>query len=223
MKKIMSKLTFFKELKLPIKIMLIGGIFFIVLGTILIFLSFRNEVLDDNYVITDVTEYINEPLDNLSPGEVRAIVTTEYQEQGEYKLIFQNYAQKLDNADLIREGSYFSIIDILGKGYELDQNRIIINEKTYKLVDGTVTTDEGIIVDYQDNILYIDLPPSLLLEVQNMEFYITLTERELFFEYVTTQDTYFNLIPSEDNDFYTKKESQSYMMDGYGYIKLNQK
>ena len=84
MKKIMSKLTFFKELKLPIKIMLIGGIFFIVLGTILIFLSFRNEVLDDNYVITDVTEYINEPLDNLSPGEVRAIVTTEYQEQGEY-------------------------------------------------------------------------------------------------------------------------------------------
>ncbi len=223
MKKIMSKLTFFKELKLPIKIMLIGGIFFIVLGTILIFLSFRNEVLDDNYVITDVTEYINEPLDNLSPGEVRAIVTTEYQEQGEYKLIFQNYAKKLDNADLIREGSYFSIIDILGKGYEVDQNRIIINEKTYKLVDGTVTTDEGIIVDYQDNILYIDLPPSLLLEVQNMEFYITLTERELFFEYVTTQDTYFNLIPSEDNDFYTKKESQSYMMDGYGYIKLNQK
>lgn len=223
MKKIMSKLTFFKELKLPIKIMLIGGIFFIVLGTILIFLSFRNEVLDDNYVITDVTEYINEPLDNLSPGEVRAIVTTEYQEQGEYKLIFQNYAKKLDNDDLIREGSYFSIIDILGKGYELDQNRIIINEKTYKLVDGTVTTDEGIIVDYQDNILYIDLPPSLLLEVQNMEFYITLTERELFFEYVTTQDTYFNLIPSEDNDFYTKKESQSYMMDGYGYIKLNQK
>ena len=223
MKKIMSKLTFFKELKLPIKIMLIGGIFFIVLGTILIFLSFRNEVLDDNYVITDVTEYINEPLDNLSPGEVRAIVTTEYQEQGEYKLIFQNYAKKLDNADLIREGSYFSIIDILGKGYELDQNRIIINEKTYKLVDGTVTTDEGIIVDCQDNILYIDLPPSLLLEVQNMEFYITLTERELFFEYVTTQDTYFNLIPSEDNDFYTKKESQSYMMDGYGYIKLNQK
>ena len=223
MKKIISKLTFFKELKLPIKIMLIGGIFFIVLGTILIFLSFRNEVLDDNYVITDVTEYINEPLDNLSPGEVRAIVTTEYQEQGEYKLIFQNYAKKLDNADLIREGSYFSIIDILGKGYELDQNRIIINEKTYKLVDGTVTTDEGIIVDYQDNILYIDLPPSLLLEVQNMEFYITLTERELFFEYVTTQDTYFNLIPSEDNDFYTKKESQSYMMDGYGYIKLNQK
>lgn len=223
MKKIMSKLTFFKELKLPIKIMLIGGIFFIVLGTILIFLSFRNEVLDDNYVITDVTEYINEPLDNLSPGEVRAIVTTEYQEQGEYKLIFQNYAKKLDNTDLIREGSYFSIIDILGKGYELDQNRIIINEKTYKLVDGTVTTDEGIIVDYQDNILYIDLPPSLLLEVQNMEFYITLTERELFFEYVTTQDTYFNLIPSEDNDFYTKKESQSYMMDGYGYIKLNQK
>lgn len=223
MKKIMSKLTFFKELKLPIKIMLIGGIFFIVLGTILIFLSFRNEVLDDSYVITDVTEYINEPLDNLSPGEVRAIVTTEYQEQGEYKLIFQNYAKKLDNADLIREGSYFSIIDILGKGYELDQNRIIINEKTYKLVDGTVTTDEGIIVDYQDNILYIDLPPSLLLEVQNMEFYITLTERELFFEYVTTQDTYFNLIPSEDNDFYTKKESQSYMMDGYGYIKLNQK
>lgn len=223
MKKIMSKLTFFKELKLPIKIMLIGGIFFIVLGTILIFLSFRNEVLDDNYVITDVTEYINEPLDNLSPGEVRAIVTTEYQEQGEYKLIFQNYAKKLDNADLIREGSYFSIIDILGKGYELDQNRIIINKKTYKLVDGTVTTDEGIIVDYQDNILYIDLPPSLLLEVQNMEFYITLTERELFFEYVTTQDTYFNLIPSEDNDFYTKKESQSYMMDGYGYIKLNQK
>ena len=111
----------------------------------------------------------------------------------------------------------------MGKGYELDQNRIIINEKTYKLVDGTVTTDEGIIVDYQDNILYIDLPPSLLLEVQNMEFYITLTERELFFEYVTTQDTYFNLIPSEDNDFYTKKESQSYMMDGYGYIKLNQK
>ena len=223
MKKIMSKLTFFKELKLPIKIMLIGGIFFIVLGTILIFLSFRNEVLDDNYVITDVTEYINEPLDNLSPGEVRAIVTTEYQEQGAYKLIFQNYAKKLDNADLIREGSYFSIIDILGKGYELDQNRIIINEKTYKLVDGIVTTDEGIIVDYQDNILYIDLPPSLLLEVQNIEFYITLTERELFFEYVTTQDTYFNLIPSEDNDFYTKKESQSYMMDGYGYIKLNQK
>ena len=223
MKKIMSKLTFFKELKLPIKIMLIGGIFFIVLGTILIFLSFRNEVLDDNYVITDVTEYINEPLDNLSPGEVRAIVTTEYQEQGEYKLIFQNYAKKLDNADLIREGSYFSIIDILGKGYELDQNRIKKKKKTYKLVDGTVTTDEGIIVDYQDNILYIDLPPSLLLEVQNMEFYITLTERELFFEYVTTQDTYFNLIPSEDNDFYTKKESQSYMMDGYGYIKLNQK
>lgn len=217
MKKIMSKLTFFKELKLPIKIMLIGGIFFIVLGTILIFLSFRNEVLDDNYVITDVTEYINEPLDNLSPGEARAIVTTDYQEQGEYKLIFQNYAKKLDNADLIREGSYFSIIDILGKGYELDQNRIIINEKTYKLVDGTVTTDEGIIVDYQDNILYIDLPPSLLLEVQNMEFYITLTERELFFEYVTTQDTYFNLIPSEDNDFYTKKRI-SIIYDGWLWI-----
>ena len=222
MKKLREKLSFFKKLALPIRIMFIVGVFFIVSGIILVMLSFRNEVLDGTYVITDIAEYKNEPLENLSKGEIRAIVSTEYQGEGTYKLIFSNYAKKLDEGSIIRKGSYFSIIDIIGRGYELDLENIKINDKTYKLTE-SVTSDEGIIVDYEDHILYIDIPENLILKTQKLEFYITLVERDLYFEYLTTEDTYFNLVPSSDNDFYPKKESQSYMMDGYGYIKLNKK
>ena len=223
MKKAKELITFFKKLSRPIKILFCSGLFFLVLGSILVLLSFQNEVLDNRYIITDIKEHISKPLTDLSPGEIRATVSTEYQKQGIYKLVFTNYTNAKDTKNIIQKDSYFSIIDIIGNGYQLNTKKIIINDKLYKLKTDTLTSDEGIVLQYAENVLYIDIPENLILKPQHIEVYISLKSRDSYVEYKTTQDTYFNLTPSSDNDFYQKKDSQSYMMDGYGYIKLKKK
>ena len=114
MKKAKELITFFKKLSRPIKILFCSGLFFLVLGSILVLLSFQNEVLDNRYIITDIKEHISKPLTDLSPGEIRATVSTEYQKQGIYKLVFTNYTNAKDTKNIIQKDSYFSIIDIIG-------------------------------------------------------------------------------------------------------------
>lgn len=223
MKKISLDNKFFVKLKLLYKILLILGLVFIVVGIVLLCFSLRHEVLSDGYIITDVKERIFKGDLHLSKGEIRAVKSTDYIGKGTYKLTYENYFKELDKGDLLAKGTYFSIIDVIGRGYHIDANKIEVNGKNYVFESLVIRTDEGILIEYTDRTLFIEIPDQLASKKNNIVVYITLKEREEFFEYVTTEDCYFNLLPNVNNDFYAKKSSQSYMIDGYGYIKLKKK
>lgn len=223
MKKFSFKNNFFKKLSIVNKLLFIFGVLFIISGIVFLAISLSGEVLDEKYVMTDITERVfNEEL-KLSKGELRATKSTDYIEKGMYKITYENHFNKSDKGNLLDEGSYFSIIDIIGKGYTIDANKIEVNGKNYKFNNYIIRTDEGILVEYKNGTVYVEIPDSLILNKNIISIYIILKGREEHFEYVTTEDSYFNLIPNIDNAFYDKKTSQSYMIDGYGYIKLKKR
>lgn len=223
-KNILSKrFNSLKELDFSRKLLLILGVLLIIIGIILTLLSFIHEVLDDKYIIKDVTENISKDIKSLSKGEMIASKSTEYMKEGIYKITYINYAKKLGNKNLIDGGSYFNITDMLGSGYELIPNKININDKNYKLKDNTISSEKGINISYENNILSIDIPNSSLLKQNVIEVYIKLIGRDKNVEYVTSQDAYYSFIPSVENDFYNKKSSQAYVIDNFGYIKLDEK
>lgn len=113
--------------------------------------------------------------------------------------------------------------DILGKGYELVSNKVIINEKEYKLNDGKTSSENGINISYDNNIISIEIPEKLLLKENVIEISIKLVERKTNVKYQTSQESYFSFVPSMDNDFYNKKSSQSYIIEGSAYIELDNK
>lgn len=223
MEKFSLKNNFFTRLNIVNKLLFLFGTLFIVVGIVLLTISLSGEVLDEQYVMTDITERIFKGKLKLSKGEVRATKSTDYIEKGMYKITYQNHFKKLDKGNLLEEGSYFSIIDIIGKGYNIDANKIEVNGKNYKFNNYIIRTDEGILVEYKNGTIYIEIPDTLISKNNSISIYITLKGREEHFEYLTTEDSYFNFIPNVDNDFYNKKSSQSYMIDGYGYIKLKRR
>ena len=52
---------------------------------------------------------------------------------------------------------------------------------------------------------------------------LKLVGRDSGVKYITSQDAYYSFVPSVENDFYGKKNSQAYVIDGFGYIKLEDK
>lgn len=199
------------------------GIIFILIGVLLIFFAFYHEVLDDKYIIKDVTEYPAKINKRLESGEMIASKDTKYLKQGIYQITYTNYAKKINKKALIEQGTSFNITDMFGNGYELIKNDIIINEKKYKMNDNTLSSKEKININYQNNVLDIEIPDNLVLNNNNIVIKLKLTGREENIKYITSQDAYYSFIPSIENNYYAKKISQAYVIEGYGYIQLKGK
>lgn len=223
MKKIFSKDSFFMKLSIFKKVLCGVGIVFLITGIIFVILSFSHEVLDDKYIIKTVTEYVSGDSNKLSKGELDVVKSTEYTENGIYKVTYVNYAKKNGDKDLLENGSYFYITDMLGNGYELVSDKVKINDKEYKLSDNTISSEKGINISYDNNVINIEIPNTLLFDKNTIEVYIKLVARDVNVKYPTSQEAYFSFVPSIDNDFYSKKTAQSYVIDGYGYIELDDK
>jgi len=218
-----KKKNFFMRQTILVRILLVLSILLILVGISFIIYAHKPEVLNEKYIITDVTERVFDGKVSLGKGEIRAIKSTDYIGEGIYKLTFSNYSNPIDNGSILEKGSYFSIIDIIGDGYIIDANDVVVNGKHYKFNNQVINADNGILIEYNNGALYIDIPANLISDTNVIEVNLILKGRKEFVEYITTDDAYFNFIPSMDNDFYKKKMSQSYMMDGYGYIILKEK
>ncbi|MGM9879334.1 MAG: hypothetical protein ACI31R_04845 [Bacilli bacterium] len=222
MKNVLNKDNFMK-LNLLMKSLCIFGFAFIIIGIVFVILSFNREILDDKYIIKKVTEYTSSNNKKLANGEMNALKDIEYIGNGSYKVTYTNYAKKNSNKNLIEDGSCFYITDMLGKGYELSSTKIKINNKDYKLEDNIISSNEGINISYENNVINIEIPNTLLFTKNTIEVYIKLVERDVNTKYYTSQEAYYSFIPSIDNDFYNKKTMQSYVIDGFGYIELEEK
>lgn len=223
MKEKYDKNNFFTKLSIFQKALLMFSFVCIVVGIIFVFLSFKHEIIDDKYVIKTVTEYDSKDNNKLKKGEMNALKDIEYIGNGSYKVTYTNYAKKNSNKNLIEDGSCFYITDMLGKGYELSSTKIKINNKDYKLEDNIISSNEGISISYENNVINIEIPNTLLFTKNTIEVYIKLVERDVNTKYYTSQEAYYSFIPSIDNDFYNKKTMQSYVIDGFGYIELEEK
>lgn len=222
MKNIFNKDTFM-NLSFLKRFLCVFGFAFVIVGIILVVLSFNHEILDDKYIIKTVTEYTSNNNKKLAKGEMNASKITEYIGKGIYKVTYTNYAKESNGKKLIEDNSYFYITDMLGKGYELDTTKVKINNKEFNLEDNTVFSSEGINISYDNNVINIEIPSKLLFNESTIEIYIKLVGRHINVKYPTSQESYFSFIPSIDNDFYSKKTAQSYVIDGYSYIELDKK
>lgn len=77
---------------LPKKIFFPIGSVFIIIGIALIILSFNHEILDDKYIVKDVTEYTSDINKSLEKGEMVAFKNTKYMGKGIYEVTYLNHA-----------------------------------------------------------------------------------------------------------------------------------
>lgn len=221
MERLLVKNNFCVSLNVLIRILCILGIVFIISGIILVAFSFKNEVLDDKYIVKTAAGYISDDV-KLSEGELSVTKNTEYVGNGIYKVVYTNHARAVGKKSLIETGSSFFITDMLGKGYELITEKIKINDTECKL-NNDKFDKKKIGISYDNNIINIEIPDKLILNKNKIEVYIKLVSREVNKKYPTSQETYFSFKPSSENDFYNKKAVQSYMVEGYGYIELDER
>ena len=210
----------YKNLKVFKKIFFSFGIIFLVVGICLIFLSFCNEVLDNKYIVRDVSSFTSSAK-SLETGEMSATKDTKYVKNGRFEITYTNYSKGKN--DLVDTGTYFNITDMIGNGFVLDDSEVIINDDSYKFSNGNCSSKDGIKIDYQNNVLDIEIPDTLINKKNKIVIYIKLVGRDEKVKYVTSQDAYFSFVPSLDNDYYGKKSSQAYVIEGYGYIRLAKK
>ena len=208
---------------LPKKIFFPIGSVFIIIGIALIILSFNHEILDDKYIVKDVTEYTSDINKSLKKGEMVAFKNTKYMGKGIYEITYLNHARAFGKKKLVDQGTYFNITDMFGNGYELDKSNIVINDNSYKLGNDEFESKEGINVSYQNNVLDIGIPSDRILKDNVIIISLKLVGRDSGVKYITSQDAYYSFVPSVENDFYGKKNSQAYVIDGFGYIKLEDK
>ena len=199
------------------KLLGILGIIFIFSGIFLIILSFSNEVLDNKYIIKEVKES-SYPKNILKKGEIKLLKSTKYTNKGTFKITY-----KIDGNgnNLLKPKTIFNITDIQSSGYMIGES-IIINDKEYKLDGNNVTSKEKIKLSYISNILNIDIPSESAFDT-TIIIYLTLNDRKTNYEYRTSLDSYYSFTPSDDNDFYEKKDSQSYFLNDESYILLENK
>lgn len=216
------KNNFFAKLGLKNKILFILGFVLLFVGLVLVLFSFRNEVLDEKYVITSATNYISKENSELHPGEIEVIKNTEYMEKGVYKITYITNSKKIKGKDILESDSYLTIIDELGDGYRFATEKIIVNDKVYDTKQ-LLPANGFIGFEYNDNILYIQLADELITERQVIELEIELKDRNAGVEYRTSKNSYYSFAPNIDNDFYNKKSYQAYIIDGFGSIKLKLK
>ena len=124
------------------------------------------------------------------------------------------------NKSLIEEDTSFSIVDIIGDGYKVLNDEVLINDKSYKL-NSSENTFKDIYIVYKEGTINISLPNSYITKDNVIEYKIKLIKNETNVKYVTSNESYFTFMPSIDNSYYDKKSFQSYVIDGYGYIELS--
>lgn len=212
----------YKKKKLSFKtVLFLLGAFLILCGIFLINLSFKHETLDKDYSLKEVTEYPITDVPKLNSGELSAIKSTSYKEKGIYEIKYTNYSKK-SNYSLIEKGTTFNITDIIGQGFKVKPN-IIINNKSYTLENNKLKTKDHIEVFYVNNVLDIQIPSNLIENNNVIQVELELVARQINKRYITSEDAYYSFIPSSLNENYPKKATQSYVIDGYGYIELDKK
>lgn len=223
MKKNPKKNNFFSNLSKKNKILFILGFVLIFTGIVSIMLSFRTEVLDDKYVISDVSNYISKENKKLHSGEIEVVKNTEYIKKGIYKITYIINTKKPKGKDLLDSDSYLTITDELGEGYKFDSKEIIINDKKYDIEKDLSSANNLVSLNYEDNILTIDVSNETITKKQVIELEIKLGDRKTGVKYQTSKECYYSFTPSMDNDFYDKKSYQAYVIEGAGHIKLKNK
>lgn len=207
-KKRLNKMPFYKQL------LLIIGVFCIVWGLFFVYLSISKERIDKNSKIAEVTEYVADK-PKLTIGEIKVTKSTRYLKDAQYKLEYKNYMNSENNTEVLDKTSGIQIVDVLGNGYSLVENSLKVNDKKY-------TKNEQIKVDIENHTIKIDIPNELCSTINKVEAVIKLTDKSPDIKFFTSQDAYYNFVPSENNKFYEKKTPQSYLIDGNGYIKLTE-
>ena len=202
----------FKKMPFSKQLVLVLGIFCVLWGLFFLYLAFDKESLSKDSKIDEVTEYIADK-PKLSIGEVKVTKSTEYIKGGEYKLVYKNY-MKEDQKEALDPTSGIGIVDVLGNGYKLVKDSVIVNDKDY-------SDNSEIKVITENQMIKIDIPHELCPAVNTIEVKIKLQETTPGVKYFTSQDAYYNFTPSDTNKFYEKKTPQSYLIDGNGFIKLS--
>lgn len=207
--------------KLMSYVFLIVGVLTIALGTILVIYSFKHEVLDGKYIIKEVSSYTPKVKD-LKKGEIGVSRFVKYISNGEYKVTYQINYNREDLDILFSNRSDFSITDVLGDSYELSRGAVLINNESIKLYNhNTITSDYK--MSYVDNTFEISFPVQKVEKYKEITIYIKLKGRDVNKKHFTSKEAYYSFVPNNINDFYYKKSLQSYIIDGYGYILLEQK
>lgn len=202
-------------------IFLIVGILMMLSGTILTVYSFKHEVLDEKYIVKEVTNFTSSKKE-LKQGEVNVSKDVDYISKGIYKIIYKINYNREDIDLLFSNKSNFSITDVFGDSYKLAKDEILINKDAVKLYNyNTVTSDYKL--SYNDNTFEIFFPIEKIENYKTITIYIQLKDREVNKKYYTSKESYYSFVPNITNDFYTKKTMQSYIIDGNGYILLENK
>ena len=218
MKEVAKKNKFYDAISIPVKLLFITGILFVVFGALLVMLSFKDEILDSKYKMTEVTEYISNKNIKLPEGQV--YVTKEL-EKGIYKVTYKNFANK-SKSNILETSTNLTIKDSLGEGYILKES-VTINDKNYTLKDNKTYNNNGILLSYENNTIEVNIPNTEATTTNEIICYIKLIGRKTNYKYQTSKETYYNLTPSLDNNYYQKKSSQSYLIEGNAYILLTNK
>ncbi len=207
------------------KVVIYFGLFFstflIFSGVILVVLSFRDEVLDNKYIVEKSTEFVAEKKE-LHKGEFYVAKDVDYVSNGRYKITYIiDYRQESGNI-LFADKSKIIITDIFGDGYKLDTNQIFINNDPIRLYSSyTVTSDYE--MHYDNNTFEIIFPKDKIFRYNRITLFIDLTERTVNTEFVTSKEAFYSFVPSIKNGFYEKKSMQSYSIKGSGSIVLKNK
>jgi hypothetical protein len=209
-----------KNSSILVKLLFMLSIIFIVLGIVLIVLSFRREVLDNDYIVSEVTDY-NATKGSLARGQIKVIKNIEYVKDGRYMITYKNYFNS-ENTEVFSPKSTFSIVDMFGDGYILEEDNININGKVFA-INNRADLDDQPIVSYYNNTLDIKFPDTFAKINNTITVYVKLTDHTISKKHYVSKESYFAFTPSASNSYYEKKSAQSYIIEGSAYIKLDKK
>lgn len=197
------------------------GILFVLSGVGLVIYSFRDEVLENKYIVEKSTEYVSKKKD-LHKGEFSVTKNVDYVLKGRYKITYKiDYKQASGNV-LFADKSKITITDIFGDGYKMDTNEIFINNDPIKLYSSsTVTSDYE--MSYNNNTFEVVFPKDKVVKYNKIVVYVELKERAVNTEYITSKEAFYTFVPSIKNSYYEKKSMQSYSIEGTGSIVLKNK
>ena len=209
-----------KNSSILVKLLFMLGIVFVVLGIVLIVLSFKHEVLDEKYVVSEFTNYKATKI-SLARGQINVLKDITYVKDGRYMITYRNYFNT-EQTEVFNPEATFSIVDMFGDGYVLEEDSITINAKKFTINNRADITDRPI-VSYYNNTLDIKFPATFAKKNNTVTVYIKLTSRDINKKLYVSKESYFAFTPSVHNSYYQKKATQSYIIEGSAYIKLNQK
>ncbi len=209
-----------KNSSIFVKLLFMLGIIFVVLGIVLIVLSFKHEVLDDVYIVREVTNY-NSSKGSLARGQIKVVKDITYLKEGRYMITYKNYFNS-EQTEVFDPEAAFSIVDMFGDGYTLEEDNITINGKSFTINNRADITDRPI-VSYYNNTLDVKLPPAFAKINNTITVYVKLTSRDINKKHHVSKESYFAFTPGANNSYYEKKAAQSYIIEGSAYIKLDKK